>query len=99
MLVDSKLSTYTPAFIQQPPLRLDTHARLATIPRACAPSLHYAKGRDRRRIVEIPEKSTRNANDASDKGVKFWLMRYHRNQNKLSFHLNHFSLSPVFVDG
>lgn len=61
MLVDSKLSTYTPAFIQQPPLRLDTHARLATIPRTCAPSLHYAKGRDRRRIVEIPEKSTRNA--------------------------------------
>ena len=88
MLVDSKLSTYTPAqktgqaaFIQQPPLRLDTHARPATIPRtACAthaPSLHDVKVRDRRRIVEIPEKSARNAqncDEASDKGVEVFTL-------------------------
>ena len=78
MLVDSKLSTYTPAqkagqaaFIKQPPLRLNTHVvltRLATTPRtACAPV------RDRRRIVEVPEKSARNAqycDEASDKGAE-----------------------------
>ncbi len=87
MLVDSKLSTYTPAqkagqaFIQQSPLRLDTQARLATIPRtACsthAPNLHYAKVRDRRRIVEIPEKSASNAqycNEASDKGAELFTL-------------------------
>ena len=83
MLVDSKLSTYTPAqkagqaAFMQHPLRLATHARPATIPRTHAPSLHYAKVRDRRRIVEIPEKSARNAqncDEASDKGVEVFTL-------------------------